>query len=325
MIGKDKIKICSISGLIFVLLSASILWAQDARFRGTVKDEQGNPIADAKITLTLIAQNLSFSFKSNKKGKFYRRGIEPGEYMLSVEVEEFQPLKQQIYIKVGEELKMDIMVAKEASIVEAKNQFVQGIKFYQQGKFDQAINAFEAILKEKPDFAECYYNLGMAYLRKGDVEAAITAMEKAIELKPDFIEAYFGLGQAYINKGEDEKAGNIFNKALEINPDNAAIQAMVYVNLGTLYFSNNKDDLAMEALNKAKELDPSLPNTYYQFGLLHFKKGELEKSIENFEKFLELAPQSSEAESVKAIIEDLKKRIAKPQNEDGVRSSFFTH
>ncbi len=304
--NKVFLKTCLWSIAIILLFFSSILWAQDAKFRGTVKDEQGNPISHAKIILTLIKQNLSFSFETNKKGKFYRRGIEPGEYMLTVEVEGYQPLKQQIYIPVGEEMKMDIIVAKEASIVEAKDKFIQGVQFYQQGKFDEAIAAFKDVLKEKPDFAEGYFNLGMAYLRKGDVDPAQEKIEKAIELKPDFIEGYFGLGQVYIEKKDEEKATEVFQKAIDIRPNDAKI----YLNLGVLYFGLNKDDLALENLNKAKELDSLLPDTYYQLGLLYFKQGALEEAIHNFVEFLRLAPQAPEAEQVKDIIEELKKKIS---------------
>jgi len=306
---KDRIKIYLIISLGFILLSSSILWAQDSKFRGTIKDEDGNPIPNGKIILTLIARNYSFDFKTNKKGKFYRRGIEPGQYMLAIDVKGYKQFKQQIYISVGQEYKMDIVMAKSVSAEEvknseAKNKFDQGIQFYQQGKFDEAIEAFEGVIINKPDFAEGYYNLGMAYLRQGDPDRAIEVIGKAIELKPDFVEAYFGIGQAYIDKGEEEQATEIFKKAVAINPSDAKI----YVNLGALYFSANRDDLAMEAFLKAMELDPSLPNTYYQLGLLYYKKQEIDESIESFEKYLELAPQAPDTESIKAIIEELRKK-----------------
>jgi len=304
MLNKSSIRILILFIITIVILPGSVLWAQDSRFRGTVKDEEGNPIPKARITLTLIARNLSFSFETNKKGKFYRRGIEPGEYLLTVEVKGYQPFKQQIYIQVGQEYSLDIVIAKEVSFIEARNRFEQGVQFYQSGKFDQAIEAFKDVLAKKPDFVEGYYNLGMAYLRQGDPDAAIKALEKAIELKPDFMEAYFGLGQVYIEKGEPEKAAEIYKKGIDINPK----EAKIYVNLAILHFSNNQDDLAMEALFKARELDPSFPNTYYQLGLLYLRKQEIENSIDNFEKFLELAPQAPEAESVKSVLENLRKK-----------------
>jgi tetratricopeptide (TPR) repeat protein len=306
---KDRIKIYLIISLGFILFSSSILGAQDSKFRGTIKDEDGNPIPDGKIILTLIARNSSFDFKTNKKGKFYRRGIDPGQYMLAVDVEGYKPFKQKIYISVGQEYKMDIVMAKSVSVEEvknseAKNKFDQGIQFYQQGKFDEAIEAFEDVIINKPDFAEGYYNLGMAYLRQGDTNRAIEVISKAIELKPDFVAAYFGIGQAYIDKGDEEQATEIFKKAVATNPSDAKI----YVNLGALYFGANRDDLAMEAFLKAMELDPSLPNTYYHLGLLYYKKQEIDESIESFEKYLELAPQAPDAESIKAIIEELRKK-----------------
>jgi tetratricopeptide (TPR) repeat protein len=293
-----------ISLFAFVLMSSSFLNAQDARFRGTVKDEQGKPVAKATLTLTLVERSLSFSFETNDKGKFYRRGIEPGAYLLTLEVEGYEPLRQQVTIKVGEEYTMDIVLAKGVSVEASKNRFLLGVQLYQEGKYDQAIENFEAVLKDNPDFAEAYYNIGMAQLKKGDPDTALAKMEKAVEIKPDFLEAYFGLGQAYIEKGDYEKAIASCQKAVAIKPDDAQVR----LNLGILYFNSKKDDLAEAALLKAKELNPSLANTYYQLGLLYLRGDEIEKSRQNFEKFLELAPQAPEAEAVKNLLEELKKR-----------------
>ncbi|MBN1221774.1 MAG: tetratricopeptide repeat protein [Candidatus Aminicenantes bacterium] len=298
-----------IFGFLFASLFGSFLSAQDSRFRGVVTDEDGNPIPKAKITLTLIARNYTFDFETDKKGKFYRRGIEPGEYMLKVDVENYQPFQQQIYIQVGQEYKMDIIIAKSASEqqvknLEAKGKFEEGVRFYQQGKLEDAIKAFEQVIALVPDFAEGYYNLGMAHLRKGDIDSAISIMQKAIDLKPDFIEAYFGLGQAYVEKGEEEKATEVFQKAVSSTPDDPK----AYFSLGVLYFSNNKDDLALDVLLKAKDLDPTMPQIYYQLGLVYTRKGEMDSSIKSFEKFLELAPDSAEAATVRTLLEEIRKK-----------------
>lgn len=290
--------------LLCALLESPLATAQDSRFRGTVKDEEGNPIPEAMLTLTLIARNTSFSFETNNKGKFYRRGIEPGNFRLSVEAEGFEPLQQEVSFSVGEEYTLDVVLVKKKSQEDVKNQFLLGVQLYQQGQYDLAIESFESVLKENPDFAEGYYNIGMAYLKKGDLDDAMVQMTKAIELKPDFIKAYFGLGQVYMEKGEREKASEIFQQAVSIAPN----EATTYVNLGIFYFTNDEDDMALEALLKAKDIDPSLAQTYYQLGLVYTRKGELDKTIESFEKFLELAPQAPEAATVKTLLEELKKK-----------------
>jgi len=289
--------------LCFLCLS-SLATAQDSRFRGTVKDEEGNLIPKAKLTLTLVARNISFDFETNDRGKFYRRGIEPGDFLLNVEADGFEPLQQRVSFSVGEEYTLDVVLVKKKSQEESKSQFLRGVQLYQEGQYDLAIENFESVLKDNPDFAEGYYNIGMAYLKKGDLENAIAHMAKTIGLKPEFIQAYFGLGQVYMEKGEKDKATDMLKQAADIAPDDAS----TYVNLGILYFTNNEDSLALEALLKAKDIDPSLPQTYYQLGLVYTRMGELDKTIESFEKFLDLAPQAPEAATVKTLLEELKKK-----------------
>ena len=303
------IKISAACVFLLFLAIGSFGHAQDARFRGTVKDDEGNPIAKAKITLTLIERNYSFEFETDSKGKFYRRGIEPGEYKLRVEVEGQPPFEQQIQIQVGQEYKTDIVIAKSAveqqvKNLEAKKKFEEGILLYQQGKQEEAIAAFEQVVSLVPDFAEGYYNLGMAYLSQGDRDSAIARMQKAVELKPDFLEAYFGIGQAHIEKGEEEKAQEIFQKAITALPGDAK----AYVNLGALYFANKKDELALDVLLKARDLDPALSQVYYQLGLVYTRRGDLEKTIENFNRFLELAPRTPEAETVRKLLEEIRQK-----------------
>ncbi len=298
---RSALKILSVGLLLFWGAS---LAAQDARFRGTVKGENGDPIPNAKLTLNLVIRNASFSFETNDKGKFYRRGIEGGEYLLSVESEGYKTFQQKITIHVGEEYTMDIVLVPEVSMDETKNMFLQGIQLYKEGKFDEAIAAFEEVLRETPDFAEGYYNLGMANLHKGDYDKALSAMEKAVDLKPDFLEAYFGIGQIYVEKGDYENAIAIFKRASATNPE----AAEPYLNLGILYFNNNQDDLAEEALLRAVSLKPSFPQPYYQLGLVYLRKNEVLKSRQNFERFLELAPQAPEAAAARNILEELKKR-----------------
>jgi tetratricopeptide (TPR) repeat protein len=287
-----------------LLLLGGSAAAQDARFRGTVKDENGHPIPGAKLTMNLLVRNSVFSFETNDKGRFYRRGIEGGEYLLGVEAAGYKTFQQRITISVGEEFTMDIILAGEVSSEEAKDRFLQGVKLYQGGKFDQAIAAFEAVLKDKDDFAEGHYNLGLAYLRNGETEKALAAMTRAVELKPDFLEAYFGLGQIYVEKGDYQEAIGVFNKAIAAAPE----APEPYLNLGILYFNNKQDDLAEAALLKAAALKPAFPQPYYQLGLLYLRKDEVEKSRQNFEKFLSLAPEAPEAAAVRDMLEKLEKR-----------------
>jgi len=303
-----KLKRIFVLPFLFLTLGSSILMAQDSKLRGAVVDEDGNRVPRAKIILTLIARNHVIDFETNEKGKFYRRGIEPGEYLLTVKVEGFQEFSQKIYIKVGQEYKTEIILTKSAtdkrvSNPEAKKIYDEAIQLYKQGKYREAIGSFERVIAIVPDFAEGYYNLGLTHLQIGNPDAAITMMEKAIELKKDFLEAYFGIGQAYMMKEEEDKAIEAFRKAITVIPDDAN----AYLNLGIMYFNYNKYDLALNVLLKALSLDKSLPQIHYQLGLVYIRKGEMDKAIERFETFLDLAPQAAEAEAVKSLLEEIER------------------
>ncbi|MEA3286829.1 MAG: tetratricopeptide repeat protein [Candidatus Marinimicrobia bacterium] len=61
---------------------------------------------------------------------------------------------------------------------------LSGNQYYEQGDFDQAIEAYETILKSDGATAALYYNLGNAYFNQKDYGKAILYFEKARILSP---------------------------------------------------------------------------------------------------------------------------------------------
>ena len=55
--------------------------------------------------------------------------------------------------------------------------------------FDAAIDSYKQALKIKPDYADTYYNMGIALKDKGDLEAAIESYKQALKINPDYAEA----------------------------------------------------------------------------------------------------------------------------------------
>jgi tetratricopeptide (TPR) repeat protein len=61
--------------------------------------------------------------------------------------------------------------------------FQQGNQLYREGKFLEAANVYEGLIKERPS-AEVYYNLANAYFKAGKVGLAVLNYERARNLKP---------------------------------------------------------------------------------------------------------------------------------------------
>lgn len=70
----------------------------------------------------------------------------------------------------------------------AQNGFEKGNDLYKNGKYEQAIEAYNSVLEANKQSAELYYNLGNCYYKLNKVAPAIYNYEKALVLSPNDIE-----------------------------------------------------------------------------------------------------------------------------------------
>jgi tetratricopeptide (TPR) repeat protein len=85
----------------------------------------------------------------------------------------------------------------------AGSNFDQGIKAFQDKKYDLAIEKFQASLDETPNDAACYYNLGLAYRESEAHGKAIWAFEKVLQLSPSDNDARDRIRQSYLSLDPD--------------------------------------------------------------------------------------------------------------------------
>ncbi|WP_139240662.1 tetratricopeptide repeat protein, partial [Geitlerinema sp. PCC 9228] len=96
-----------------------------------------------------------------------------------------------------------------------------GNAYSNQGKYEQAIAAYQQALEIDPNSAYAYFNLGLVYSNQGNYEQAIAAYQQGLEIDPNDASAYIGLGNAYSNQGKYEQAIAAYQQALEIDPNDA--------------------------------------------------------------------------------------------------------
>ena len=70
----------------------------------------------------------------------------------------------------------------------AQNGFEKGNVLYQKGSYEQAVTAYESVLKTNKHSAELYFNLGNCYYKMNKVAPAIYNYEKALLLNPEDVE-----------------------------------------------------------------------------------------------------------------------------------------
>jgi lipoprotein NlpI len=120
------------------------------------------------------------------------------------------------------------------------------------------------------------YQLSFFQYQIGDLDGAIADLTEAIELKPDFADAYYDRGIAKICKGDLDGAIADFTKALDLNPENV----LAYHNRGCLRYDLLDFTNALADFKKVVEFDPSSDYAHFRIWLIRTRLGQAEASVE---------------------------------------------
>ena len=148
-----------------------------------------------------------------------------------------------------------------------------------QGKLEEAIEAYNKAITIKPDYADAYYNMGNALKEQGKLEEAIEAYNKAIAIKPDYVQAYKNTGNILKMQGNLNQAVEIYNKAIAIKPN----YAEAYYNLGIALKEQDKLEEAIEAYNKAIIIKPDYADAHYNSSFALLNSGRLKEGLDAYE------------------------------------------
>ena len=121
--------------------------------------------------------------------------------------------------------------------------------------FDAAIDSYKQALIIKPDYADAYYNMGIALKDKGDLEAAIDSYKQALKIKPDYADAYNNMGIALKDKGDPEAAIDSYKQALKIEPNYAKAKANLVKLLTTYTPQKENQNLIVTVNEEIRKID----------------------------------------------------------------------
>ncbi len=130
----------------------------------------------------------------------------------------------------------------------------RGYAYYQEGRFDDAVRDYTAVIegtrgmaRDEIELDEVYNKRGLAFEKAGDLDSAIADFNKAVRLNPGNVRALNNMGNAYKKAGSFDLAVSDFNAALAIEPGNAAI----LFNRGLAYDAAGDEAAALESIRKA--------------------------------------------------------------------------
>jgi tetratricopeptide (TPR) repeat protein len=210
--------------------------------------------------------------------------------------------------------------------VSSKKQLInKGNALYLQGKYEEAIQAYDIAIELDPKYAEAWYNKGNALRNQGRYNEAIQAYNTTIEINSRHAGAWNNKGLALKNQGKYEEAIQAYDIAIQLDPKytgawnnkgNAlylqgkceeAIQAYdiaiqldpksteAWDNKGNALYSQSKYSGAIEAYDIAIELDPKYAKAWYNKGNALYSQGRYEEAIQAYDIAIELDPKYAKA------------------------------
>jgi Tfp pilus assembly protein PilF len=156
--------------------------------------------------------------------------------------------------------------------------------------------------QKKEEKSQINYTPGSA---PADLLMQIDKLQQEAKMAPGNAQAWIKLGDALMDSQRFVEAIDAYDKALALEPKNVN----VLVDQGTCYRGVGKFDKAVEQYRKALKIDPNFPNGHRNLAVvLSYDLHDTKEGVKEFQRYLELAPNAADAESIRQSIRELSAR-----------------
>ncbi len=296
-----------LGALVFILLLAATVSAQDGRVSGQVLDMNGKPWPD--ITVTLKSDTgRTFTLKTGKDGRYSQIGMPGGMYVITLtnqaaglnfsEKQMVKPDDENTFDFNFKELMAQQQNSPAAAEEEKKRQESQNAFKEMQTHFNNGRAALDDSDTLRKQLATMPADQRTATQDKinTDYQTAITELEQAEKgVQPKDVKnhavVWSTLGQAYDRAGRYSDAAAAYQKAIDLNP-----QPSYYVDLSTATVNaataqTDTSDLAAKVTeagadcDKAGALDPTLTaRCWKNIGIVLSNKNHLAEAVVPLQK-----------------------------------------
>jgi len=208
---------------------------------------------------------------------------------------------------------------------DTRQELAKAFSHHQAGRYSEAKQLYESILKYAPDHADALHLLGLVHHQQGSNETAAEFIRKAISHQPANVFYHMNLASVLQAADKADEALSCYRKVTELQPDNAD----AWYHMANIYKKQDKTEDAVSAYKKALALNPnrseicnSLANTlrnrgdvedalfYYQqavaikpdyvsaysnMGVALMDLNRVEEALSSYEKAISLNPSYAEA------------------------------
>jgi tetratricopeptide (TPR) repeat protein len=299
------------AALIVAAMAASAQ-AQTGRVVGIVKDETGQPIKGATLSLeNPEASPRNFTATSDDRGRFAVIGLKAGEWSLVAQAPGFVAEVARLVVRATTPsaplLTLRRAPAPPPSALgsigakDLQSDLRSADQMFNAQQWDQAIAAYKSILAKTPALSVINLQVAAAYRSKKDYDGALVAYNDLLKAEPTSDKARVGLGQTYMERGDLGAAANALNQATQQGASKEVLFTM-----GEIEAARGNTDEAVKWYQKASADDPNWGKPLLKLGLTAMNKGDRTDAAAKMQRVIAVDPMSAEAAQAKTFIEQMK-------------------
>jgi tetratricopeptide (TPR) repeat protein len=173
-----------------------------------------------------------------------------------------------------------------------------GLAAWEQDNFAEALELYEAVLKDHPHFADVRNKAGLCLAMMGDVEGALDYFDRALEINERYAEAHLNRAVILNDLGRYDEAAEAFSRATTLDveasgdfPSDVGNQlANAHAVTGDLYLGTDHPEEAAREYAAAVTLRPRFLDLRFKLVEAYMDLGRLGDARDHVAAILDLNP-----------------------------------
>ena len=302
-----------------LLGAAATAAAQAGAVRGTVVDSEGQPIKGAVIkAANPNGRPAEITSTSDAKGRFAMIGLVGGAWSFVAEAPGFMPQQGRSMVRSSAtgnaplEFVLTRVVAPAPTSVsrQIETELTEADALRAEGKFDQAIAAYQDIATKNPTLTSVHLVIGDAWrqraaketgpTRAASLDKALATFEQVLKTDPGSERARIELALTQLARGNHDDAERMVAGGAVAG----ASRELVYA-LAEVHFTKGDTAGAEDLFKRAAAMDPVWLRPRLQLGLIAFRKGDKAGAAAYFQAVSAADAESPEAAEARGYLKEL--------------------
>jgi tetratricopeptide (TPR) repeat protein len=165
----------------------------------------------------------------------------------------------------------------------------EGVRFFQQARYQEALQQFQEACSADPNNADAYYNLAATYHRLGrmsnrqpDLDQAERLYNQCLDHEPNHRDCYRGLAVLLGEQGRSEEAFRLLQGWVDRQPGSPEAR----IELARLFDEMGERSAAKEHLLEALAIEPENPRALAALGKIREDSGESAQAVAAYQRSL---------------------------------------